>query len=209
MAYAVERQSDPTLIGWLVPVVRADVISRPSRCYKVGMKPLLSMVGLLLLTGCGFQLRSWDLASAYRIAHIESDVDSSIERDLRGAFESAGLAVVEEGEAEAEAEADLVLAIEREDFEQRSGMYTGDGRVAGYQLRLRVAYQANNAIGKSLVSSRTVLEERAFPLNRANVLGSDAEKRLLMQEMRDDIVERIVRTLSLVSDSAAKPIDAS
>ena len=203
MAYAFERQSDPTLIGWLVPVVRADVISRPSRCYKVGMKPLLSMVGLLLLTGCGFQLRSWDLASAYRIAHIESDVDSSIERDLRGAFESAGLAVVEEGEA------DLYLTIEREDFEQRSGMYTGDGRVAGYQLRLRVAYQANNAIGKSLVSSRTLLEERSFPLNRANVLGSDAEKRLLMQEMRDDIVERIVRTLALVADQAVKPLDAS
>jgi len=203
VAYAVERQSDPTLIGWLVPVVRADVISRPSRCYKVGMKPLLSMVGLLLLTGCGFQLRSWDLASAYRIAHIESDVDSSIERDLRGAFESAGLAVVEEGEA------DLYLTIEREDFEQRSGMYTGDGRVAGYQLRLRVAYQANNAIGKSLVSSRTLLEERSFPLNRANVLGSDAEKRLLMQEMRDDIVERIVRTLALVADQAVKPLDAS
>ena len=203
MAYAVERQSDPTLIGWLVPVVRADVISRPSRCYKVGMKPLLSMVGLLLLTGCGFQLRSWDLASAYRIAHIESDVDSSIERDLRGAFESAGLAVVEEGEA------DLYLTIEREDFEQRSGMYTGDGRAAGYQLRLRVAYQANNAIGKSLVSSRTLLEERSFPLNRANVLGSDAEKRLLMQEMRDDIVERIVRTLALVADQAVKPLDAS
>ena len=203
MAYAVERQSDPTLIGWLVPVVRADVISRPSRCYKVGMKPLLSMVGLLLLTGCGFQLRSWDLASAYRIAHIESDVDSSIERDLRGAFESAGLAVVEEGEA------DLYLTIEREDFEQRSGMYTGDGRVAGYQLRLRVAYQANNASGKSLVSSRTLLEERSFPLNRANVLGSDAEKRLLMQEMRDDIVERIVRTLALVADQAVKPPDAS
>ena len=203
MAYAVERQSDPTLIGWLVPVVRADVISRPSRCYKVGMKPLLSMVGLLLLTGCGFQLRSWDLASAYRIAHIESDVDSSIERDLRGAFESVGLAVVEEGEA------DLYLTIEREDFEQRSGMYTGDGRVAGYQLRLRVAYQANNAIGKSLVSSRTLLEERSFPLNRANVLGSDAEKRLLMQEMRDDIVERIVRTLALVADQAVKPLDAS
>ena len=203
MAYAVERQSDPTLIGWLVPVVRADVISRPSRCYKVGMKPLLSMVGLLLLTGCGFQLRSWDLASAYRIAHIESDVDSSIERDLRGAFESAGLAVVEEGEA------DLYLTIEREDFEQRSSMYTGDGRVAGYQLRLRVAYQANNAIGKSLVSSRTLLEERSFPLNRANVLGSDAEKRLLMQEMRDDIVERIVRTLALVAGQAVKPPDAS
>ena len=203
MAYAVERQSDPTLIGWLVPVVRADVISRPSRSYKVGMKPLLSMVGLLLLTGCGFQLRSWDLASAYRIAHIESDVDSSIERDLRGAFESAGLAVVEEGEA------DLYLTIEREDFEQRSGMYTGDGRVAGYQLRLRVAYQANNAIGKSLVSSRTLLEERSFPLNRANVLGSDAEKRLLMQEMRDDIVERIVRTLALVADQAVKPLDDS
>ena len=203
MAYAVERQSDPTLIGWLALVVRAGVISHPPRCYKVGMKPLLSMVGLLLLTGCGFQLRSWDLASAYRIAHIESDVDSSIERDLRGAFESAGLAVVEEGEA------DLYLTIEREDFEQRSGMYTGDGRVAGYQLRLRVAYQANNASGKSLVSSRTLLEERSFPLNRANVLGSDAEKRLLMQEMRDDIVERIVRTLALVADQAVKPLDAS
>ena len=203
MAYAFERQSDPTLIGWLELVVRAGVISHPPRCYKVGMKTLLSMVGLLLLTGCGFQLRSWDLASGYRIAHIESDVNSSIERDLRGAFESAGLAVVEEGEA------DLYLTIEREDFEQRSGMYTGDGRVAGYQLRLRVAYQANNAIGKSLVSSRTLLEERSFPLNRANVLGSDAEKRLLMQEMRDDIVERIVRTLALVADQAVKPLDAS
>ena len=122
---------------------------------------------------------------------------------MRGAFESAGLAVVEEGEA------DLYITIEREDFEQRSGMFAGDGRVAGYQLRLRVVYQATDASGGSLVSSRTLLEERSFPLNRANVVGSDAEKRLLMREMREDIVERIVRTLSLVSDSAAKPIDAS
>ncbi|GIT38827.1 MAG: hypothetical protein Ct9H300mP8_00230 [Gammaproteobacteria bacterium] len=38
------------------------MISLHPRGYKVGMKPLLSMVGLLLLTGCGFQLRSWDLA---------------------------------------------------------------------------------------------------------------------------------------------------
>ena len=167
------------------------------------MKALLSLVGLLLLMGCGFQLRSWDLASAYRVARIESYVDSDIERALRGAFESAGLVVVEEGEA------DLVLAIEREEFEQRSGMFAGDGRVAGYQLRLRVVYQATDASGGSLVSSRTLLEERSFPLNRANVVGSDAEKRLLMQEMRDDIVERIVRTLALVADQAVKPPDAS
>ena len=172
-------------------------------CYKVVMKPLFSIVGFLLLVGCGFQLRTWDLASAYRIVRIESHVNSSIERDIRGAFESAGLVVVEEGDA------DLYLTVEREDFEQRSDMFTGDGRVAGYQLQLRVAYQASEASGKILVPLRTLQEQRSLPLNRANVVGSDAEKRLLVQEMRTDIVQRIVRTLAVLADQVVKPLDAS
>ena len=171
--------------------------------YRVVMKPLFSLVGFLLLVGCGFQLRTWDLASSYRIVRVESHADSSIERDIRGAFESAGLVVVEEGDA------DLYLTVEREDFEQLSDMFTGDGRVAGYQLQLRVAYQASEASGKVLVPLRTLQVQRSLPLNRDNVVGSDAEKRLLVQEMRLDIVQRIVRTIAVLADQAIEPLDAS
>ncbi|MEC8868317.1 MAG: LPS assembly lipoprotein LptE [Pseudomonadota bacterium] len=167
------------------------------------MKSLFCMVGFLLLVGCGFQLRTWDLASAYQSVRIESHVDSSIDRDIRGVFVSSGLVVVDDGEA------DLHLTIDREDFEQSSDVFTGDGRVAGYRLQLRVTYQVSEANGKTLVSSRTLQEERSLPLNRANVVGSDAEKRLLVEEMRTDIVQRILRTLALLTDQVDKRSDAS
>ena len=186
-----------------LPGASTRVINQVRWCYKVDMKPFFCAVVSLLLVGCGFQLRTWDLVSAYRIVHIESLVDSSIDRDIREAFVSAGLVVVEDGDA------DLHLTIEREDFEQNSDAYTGDGRVAGYLLQLRIVYRASEPNGKILVSSRTLLEERSLPLNRDNVVGSDAEKRLLVQDMRTDIVQRILRTLALLTDRVDKPSDAA
>ncbi|MFP6796447.1 MAG: LPS assembly lipoprotein LptE [Pseudomonadales bacterium] len=199
----IQRKVDPTRIFSPLLVARIDVIKRTYRCYKVDMKRLLCLVGILFLVGCGFQLRTWDLASVYRNVRIESHVDSSIDRDIRRAFESVGVVVVEDGVA------DLYLTIEREDFEQSSDMFTGDGRVAGYRLRLRVDYQASEANGKTVVSLRTLQEERSLPLNRANVVGSDYEKRLLAQEMRTDIVQQILRTLALLVDQTVKRTDAS
>ena len=76
-------------------------------------------------------------------------------------------------------------------------------------MQLRVAYQASEASGKVLVPLRTLQEQRSLPLNRDNVVGSDAEKRLLVQEMRMDIVQRIVRTLAFLADQAIEPLDAS
>ncbi|MEC9286395.1 MAG: LPS assembly lipoprotein LptE [Pseudomonadota bacterium] len=203
MAFAIEGYRDPTSIVSSVPAARVEVIKHLCRCYKVVMKTLFCMVGFLLLVGCGFQLRTWDLASAYQSVRIESHVDSSIDRDIRGVFVSSGLVVVDDGEA------DLHLTIDREDFEQSSDVFTGDGRVAGYRLQLRVTYQVSEANGKTLVSTRTLQEERSLPLNRANVVGSDAEKRLLVEEMRTDIVQRILRTLALLTDQVDKRSDAS
>jgi len=203
VAFAIEGYRDPTSIVSSVPAAGVEVIKRLCRCYKVVMKTLFCMVGFLLLVGCGFQLRTWDLASAYQSVRIESHADSSIDRDIRGAFVSSGLVVVDDGEA------DLHLTIDREDFEQSSDVFTGDGRVAGYRLQLRVTYQVSEANGKTLVSSRTLQEERSLPLNRANVVGSDAEKRLLVEEMRTDIVQRILRTLALLTDQVDKRSDAS
>ena len=142
--------------------------------------------------GCGFQLRTWDLATAFQTARIEADHGVDLDIDLARALESAGLRIVD-------ADAEVVVRLSDQRDEWRSVSVTRGARTAEYELALQVRFAVNDGQGGELAAATLLRSERVARLDRDNLVGSSEERRLLAAEARDDLVGRMVRALDTLS----------
>ena len=159
------------------------------------MSARAAVLGLVaaLAVGCGFQLRSWDLAVAFETARIDADRSADLGRDLAAALRSAGVRVVE-----ANADADVVLELADQRSERRSGAVTSAGRAAEYELALEVAFGVVGGDGQALAATRLLRSERVARLQGDNIVGASEEQTLLIAEMRNDLVGRMLRSLGAI-----------
>ena len=144
-----------------------------------------------LAVGCGFQLRSWDLAVAFETARIDADRSADLGRDLAAALRSAGVRVVE-------ANADVVLELADQRSERRSGAVTSAGRAAEYELALEVSFGVVGGDGQALAATRLLRSERVARLQGDNIVGASEEQTLLIAEMRNDLIGRMLRSLGAI-----------
>jgi len=97
----------------------------------VQAKRLLAAFGCILLalqlSGCGFQLRSWEMGSAYKSVGLDSAGRFDIEPALRRALAQTGVPVVEN-------DAELVLELLDSGEELRTASVSGAARTAEFQL---------------------------------------------------------------------------
>lgn len=114
-------------------------------------------------------------------------------RDLERSLEIAGVRVVDAGQA------DIIVELSRQTESRRSVSVAGDARAAEYEMELRVIVAVADGDGNELVAQRTLTTERVFQLDRDNVVGSSDEQALLVREMRDDVVQRIMQTLGTLT----------
>ena len=146
-----------------------------------------------LTAGCGFRLRTWDLATTFETAAIHADRDTDLDGDLAQALRSAGVRVVE-------ADADVVLQLAEQRNERRSVAVTSAGRAAEYELALQVNFGIVHGDGEELAATRLLRSERVARLDRDNIIGSSEEQALLNAEMRNDLVGQMLRTLGAIGD---------
>ena len=146
----------------------------------------------VLATGCGFQLRTWDLAVGFETARIVADSGVDLDIDLARALESAGVRVVD-----ADAAVVIELSDQRDDW--RSVSVTRGARTAEYELALQVSFAVAGGDGSELAPDRVLRTERVARLDRDNLIGSSEERRLLAAEARAELVGRMVRTLDALS----------
>ena len=153
-------------------------------------------VGAWLVTlasaGCGFQLRTWDLATTFETARIEADHGVDLDLDLARALESVGVRLVD-------SDAEVVVRISDQRDDWRSVSVTRGARTAEYEMALQVTFAVDDRNGDELAAARVLRSERVARLDRDNLVGSSEERRLLAAEARDDLVGRMVRTLDTLS----------
>ena len=147
---------------------------------------------ILVLVGCGFQLRTWSFASAFETARIEAGHGVDLDLDLARALESAGVRLVD-------SEADVVVRLSDQRNDWRSVSVTRGVRTAEYELSVQVRFRVTDREGNELAPPRVLRSERVARLDPDNLLGSSDERRLLAAEARDDLVGRMVRTLDTLS----------
>ena len=149
----------------------------------------------LAVAGCGFQLRTWDLAETFATASIEAQRGVDLDIDLGRALESAGIRVVDSG-------ADVVIRLSGQRDDRRSVSVTRGARTAEYELALQVTFAVTDVTGSELAAERVIRSERVARLDRDNLVGSSEERALLATEVRNDLVGQMVRTLSTLSKNA-------
>lgn len=150
---------------------------------------------VVLLSGCGFQLRSWDLGSGYSSVALESAGRFDIEPTLRRALTQTGVPLVS-------TDAELVLELISSGEELRTASVSGSARTAEYELILRVRYAIKDSAGAYLAKPASLQSSRRYFLDRGNLVGSNEEQALLRRELRSDLVQQIMRVLNAVSRAA-------
>lgn len=165
--------------------------------------PLLRSLSLLLfvaiLAGCGFQLRGAQSSGLpYKSLYIAlpdtAEVRVWLERYVRA---TGGTELVADGKA---AEATFQ---QLSDSRQKTILsVNAKGRVREYRLQLIYRFRVVNGKGQELVAPNEINLSRDITYNDSTVLAKDQEEGLLWRDMNNDLVNQIMRRLSIV-----KPLD--
>ena len=167
------------------------------------IRTAIASVVLATLVGCGFQLRNWDLSSAFATASVVASEGVTLDDALVRALGYSGLEVVAEG-------SDVVLRLSEEREERRSAAVTAAGRAAEVELALEVTVSVQDAAGKELAPERVLRVARVQRIDVDNIVGSSEEEALLREEMRQELASRMVRSLAMVAKAhGAQATDAA
>lgn len=184
----------PASLGGLRRSLAGPERRKPASLDGLG-RSLAGALAFGLLIGCGFHLRTWNLADAFERVRIEADDSVDFQRELVEALESTGVQVVD-------AHADLVLQLARQQRERRNVAATRTARASEFELSLQVQFTVMASDGDELAATQVLRSERSVPL-QSNLLGSSAEQALVVEELRSDIVGQMLRTIAALARATA------
>jgi len=160
------------------------------------------LLSTLLIAGCGFHLRTWELEGNIETAKITSNLRNPVAEPLGQALRSAGVEVVASGNA------DITIELISDRSGRRSVSVTRQARAAEYETTLTVVYALHDGNGNELAAPMSIRANRVFTVDRDNIVGSSEEQALLQREMADDLVERIIRSVNAVATAPARTAGA-
>ena len=165
---------------------------KPSLGLFSGLKILgVLLVGSLLLSACGFQLRGLAQLSFHNIFIQGSTL--SISKDLKKSLEINGVKVVTDSE-----DAELMLELLSEASDKRILSIGGDGKVSEYALSYQINFRTRAADNPLWGDVQTVQASRNFSYNDANLLGKADEEAMLVGDMHQDSMRELLRRLTAI-----------
>jgi LPS-assembly lipoprotein len=158
------------------------------------LRLVVALPATALVSACGFRLRQ---APQYSFAAIRFDgVNGPVAQALAAELKAGGLAVgASPGPAGVQP---VVLQVLVDQRERTVVGQTATGEVRELQLRHRWRFALRTAQGRELIDSTELLLERDIGFRETAVLPKQAEEDLLYREMRDDLVQQMVRRLAAV-----------
>ena len=149
----------------------------------------LSILGLILLiSGCGFQLRG-DIQANFDSISI-SGGSSSFNKTLQRKFRQAGITIKSASEAE------KIVQIIKNDFTKTILTLTGTGVVSEYQLDYVVIYRFKSK-GGPWNQPLTIETSRTYTYDDADILAKDEEEKRLILGMESQIIRTMATQISL------------
>lgn len=162
------------------------------------------MTAMVNLAACGFQLRGADLGSIdlnYSISTLQGQDFDEQHRLLVEALEAA---MIEAGARRGSGGVNLeILALQSEIIDRATSPVA---QASEKIIRLQLKYLVTDAQGESVVGPQQFAFQRAFQVDRSNLLGSYEQQRLLQAEMLANVARQIVRGLAVVLVPAAAPL---
>ena len=153
---------------------------------------LAAGVAATALGACGFHIRG-DAQLPFKSMAIVGAEGSSLlvelRRTLRG---NAKVDIVDQPER-----ADVVLYILINQNDKSILTLSGGGRVREFQLSQKVVFRVADLKGREWLPHSEINVRRDFSFNDSQALAKEGEERLLLADMQSDIVQQLVRRMSL------------
>ncbi|MDD3884459.1 MAG: LPS assembly lipoprotein LptE [Gallionella sp.] len=156
---------------------------------------LLALLLTLLLSACGFQLRG-HAGMPFQSIYLEAASATPLVSELRRNLEANDVTVSNTAE-----NAEVILNIESESQEKQILSLSGAGRVNEYQLYFKVSLRAYDNQAHDWIPAEEMVIRRNYNYDDTQILAKQQEEAMLVQSMRDDMVQQIIRRLS-----RAKPL---
>jgi LPS-assembly lipoprotein len=173
------------------------------------MKKIIASLLVLSLSACGWHLRG-SMAGEDKLAMTApldlvinaKDDHSPLVNSLRESL--PGYKINELTAANANS---LTLNLGSEMLDRRTAGVGSDALTSAYELTLRVEYSINNASGGIITPRDTNARiSRTYNYNVNNANGAAQEEELVLQEMRRELAQSVLRRLKKLS---ASPVPAA
>lgn len=163
--------------------------ANPARSPQRGLA--LALLACLMLTACGFQLRSAvELPPALRALHLESDLpDSRFSRELSRSLEQAGV------DLRASPAGVYRLQLQRERSSSREVSVDRRARSAERELELSLVLMLRDAAGTPVYGPVELNASKIYRYDPNNVLGKEDEERLINDELRERLTRQVLGAL--------------
>jgi len=160
---------------------------------NIGIQGLVLLL-VLIISGCGFQLRgAIELPPLYERVHLFDKGYSDIGRPLTEALENVGSKMV----ASPSSSTSVITLLSR--GTQRKALNVGGKQIREYELQLDVTFVVQDHEGKQLAEQQTVSMIRNFRNDPNDVLGKGNEEQIIRQEMNQAVVMQILRRLKAIA----------
>jgi LPS-assembly lipoprotein len=155
----------------------------------------LILIGLILLSGCGFQLRGTiDIPPEWLAMHMQSpSPNGELASGVRSALSNNG---VEWQEA---TDANITLQLSDEKFEQRNLTIGANARATQFELKLSASMRVLDDQGKELAPNTDVTVTKIMTHDPENVTGKVEESNLLRREMRTELIQQVMRRIRFLA----------
>lgn len=159
------------------------------------LRPLLALVLAAALAGCGFHLRGAGSGNLpYQTMYISLPETAELNIWLQRYIRASGSTRIVDDAESAEA-----IFQQLTDGRQKSILSVNAlGRVREYRLQMNYTFRVVNRKGQVLVPPNEVTLTRDVTYDDSNVLAKDIEESLLWRDMTNDLVNQIMRRLSII-----------
>ena len=163
------------------------------------MRTALAFLLVLVLAGCGFQLRG-TAALPFDTLYMPG-ASGGIALDLKRNIQAGTRTVVVDDPKKAEAVLDFLA----ETREKVILSLAATGRVSEYKLRYTVAFRVHDGKGGEFLPVNTVQLSRDITFNDSDVLAKETEEQLLYRDMQFDMVQQVMRRLAAAHSAKSAP----
>ena len=159
------------------------------------LRLLLALILAATLTGCGFHLRGVGSGNLpYKTMYIAMPETAEVNIWLQRYIKASGSTTMVDEAKQADA-----IFQQLSDSRQKTILsVNAQGRVREYRLQLDYRFRVVNQKGQVLVPANEINLTRDITFDDSNVLAKDLEEGLLWRDMNNDLVNQIMRRLSII-----------
>jgi len=152
----------------------------------------------IVLTACGFKLRgAFELPAELQKIYVTGSQHSDLVRDLKEMLEYSAEVVSDR------ADADAILAVKKEESENRTLSVDSRGKVRESEMQYSVIYSLEMADGKVLLDNEALLLVRDFINDENDIIGRTNESTVIARDLKRDAAQQILRRVQALKVSSA------